>query len=194
MGRWKLSVLATSGLVVGGIAYPVLAQTVHTVELVGIIFLPADINVNVGDTVHWVWDSVLHFHNVESGIVVSGIGIPDGNFISGAPTLTATFDLIFDQDFLDVTPMPGNVYPYYCIVHAFANMIGSITVVRPGDIDGDFDVDLIDHKIASGCMTGPGEIAQPVICTQEELDRADSDSDGDIDLKDLAAMQLAFTG
>jgi len=107
------------------------AQTTHDVDLSGFSFVPANITIDAGDTVHWIW--VSGSHNVESGVIVAGAGVPDGNFISGAPTAVAgtTFDVTFDQAFLATNPMPGNVYPYYCVVHAAVNMAGTITVVEP---------------------------------------------------------------
>lgn len=87
---------------------PSRAQTTHTVELMGLDFVPADLTVEVGDTIHWVW--VSGFHNVESGVVKHFSGLHDGNFRSGDPTdaVGTTFDLLFDQAFLDAHPMPGN--------------------------------------------------------------------------------------
>lgn len=107
------------------------AQTTHTVQLVGIAFDPASITVNIGDTVRWEW--VLGNHNVESGVIEAGLGVPDGNFISGAPTgvTGTTFELLVDQAFLDANPMPGDVYPYYCIVHTGVDMAGTISVSPP---------------------------------------------------------------
>ena len=66
----------------------------------------------------------------------------------------------------------------------------------PGDFNGDTFLDLTDFAETAGCLTGP--------CDSESCDLvpdavpccaiADSDDDGDVDLKDLAAFQLAFTG
>ena len=60
---------------------PSSAQTTHTVELVGVQFVPANLTIQLGDTVHWVWVSGLH--NVESGVVENFTGTHDGNFRSG---------------------------------------------------------------------------------------------------------------
>ncbi len=109
------------------------AQTTHTVELVGFTFVPDDLTIAVGDTVHWDWVSG-GSHNVESGVVQGGIPTHDGNFTSGAPVFAPgpTFDVLFDQAFLDAHPITGDVYPYYCIVHILAfDMSGTITVAGP---------------------------------------------------------------
>jgi len=197
MRQWVISTVISITVIImfWNVVYSASTEPIHTVELEGIVFTPADINVNVGDTVHWVWIS--GFHNVESGIIDSnGDGVHDNNFRSGDPTITqgTIFNLVIDQAFLDANPMTNNVYPYYCFVHDFVDMAGTITVILIGDIDLDTDVDLIDHKFVISCLTGPDELANPDGCILEHRNRADIDGDGDVYMKDLAAMQLAFTG
>jgi len=169
-----------------------LAQTTHTVQLDGLQFIPADVTIRVGDTVHWIWLSGIH--NVESGMIVGGFGVPDGNFRSGEPASGVTFDVMFDRAFLDAHPMADNFYPYYCVLHTFANMAGFITVVFPGDIDADADVDLADHAIQADCLSGPDSDVLAEFCSAKEFELSDIDQDGDVDLEDIAAMQLAFSG
>ena len=173
---------------------PLQAQTVHTIELSGMRFTPPAIDINIGDTVRWRW--VSGFHNVESGTIVSGTGVADGNFRSGNPTGTAgtIFDLVFDQAFINAHPMSNNVYPYYCIVHAFSNMAGVVSVLITGDIDGDSDIDLTDHKLAATCMSGPGNLLLPNGCSIKHQGRADIDGDGDVDLRDWSVIQNNMTG
>ena len=116
------------------------AQTTVTVQLLGgNTFSPADVTIQVGDTVQWEW--VAGNHNVESGTVVSGAGVPDSNFRSGNPTPIGgtTYDLLFDQAFLDANSMAGNVYPYYCDPHAGVGMIGSVTVQAASACNADAD-------------------------------------------------------
>jgi len=124
--------LSTSLLTTFLVLWPGLAaaQTTHTVELHAIQFIPRDRTVRVGDTVHWVW--ITGFHNVESGVVnASGDGVFDGWFRSGDPIgeVGTTFDFRFDQAFFDANPTAGRFFPYYCVVHAFIGMVGTITVV-----------------------------------------------------------------
>lgn len=114
-----------------GLCISAYGQTTHNVMLSGMSFTPPDLTIQVGDTVRWEW--LDGSHNVESGIIVSGVGVPDGIFRSGDPTLVVgtTFDMTFDQAFLDANPMLDDEYPYYCIVHAFFKMAGTITVEGP---------------------------------------------------------------
>jgi len=109
-------------------AGPALAQTTHTVNLSGSSFTPATSMIQAGDTVHWVW--LEGQHNVVSGVG----GVPDGNFNSGAPVFGATFDVLFDQAFLDANPMPNNEYPYYCDPHLPLGMTGTIIVEAVEDV------------------------------------------------------------
>jgi len=57
-----------------------------------------------------------------------------------------------------------------------------------GDFDCDGSVDLADHAVLAGCLTGPG--AEPL----PECERADLDGDQDVDLADHALLQAAFGG
>ena len=104
------------------------AQTTHTVDLESFTFVPASLTVQVGDTVECVW--VAGLHNVISGVVIGGSGVPDGHFSSGAAVPPpATFSVTFDQAFLAANPVAGNNYDYYCKVHAGIDMTGNIQVL-----------------------------------------------------------------
>ncbi len=109
-----------------GAAAPALADTIE-VGVDGITFVPADIKINVGDTVHWSWNTDPMPHNVVSG----DPGVADGNFTSGPLNPTGNYSLLFDEAFLLAHPKPDNVYAYYCEAHWAANMVGSITVNKP---------------------------------------------------------------
>jgi len=133
---------------------PVVAPTTVNVSVAGFDFTPADVQIETGDTVHWFWAGGIH--NVESGVG----GVHDGNFRSGDPTssTSTTFDVTFDAAFLAAHPMPGNVYPYFCIVHEPLGMVGTVTVGTPVcpafDADGDNDVDLQDYRAFQDNFTG----------------------------------------
>ena len=59
----------------------------------------------------------------------------------------------------------------------------------PGDFDGDGDVDLLDHAAFVLRMNGP--FVDPTIAGWHLFDL---DPDYDVDLRDLAIWQNAFTG
>jgi plastocyanin len=96
----------------------------HTVQVGqdGLTFSPSSLTIHVGDTVHWVWDSPGHS-------VVSGTnGKADGQFCS--PTNTGCdnpplsgMDATYDHTFTT-----KGTFPYYCSVHFFLGMTGTITV------------------------------------------------------------------
>lgn len=64
-----------------------------------------------------------------------------------------------------------------------------LTEPPPGDCNLDLTVDVDDYSALYNCLTGPddGPIPSPCQC-------ADLDEDEDVDLADVAAFQLAFTG
>jgi plastocyanin len=108
---------------------PLAAQTTHEVSLFGQAFLPDDITIQVGDTVRWNW--VAGYHDVVSGVG----GVPDGHFGSQLTVGPFTFEVTFDQAFLDANPAPGGVYDYYCTVH-LPGMVGRVVV--QGSASGQF--------------------------------------------------------
>jgi len=62
------------------------------------------------------------------------------------------------------------------------------TVIRPGDLDNDDDLDLDDWDLFVVCLQGPGvEVAGSCL-------PADFDFDGDVDLEDVSFFTRAFTG
>ena len=56
------------------------------------------------------------------------------------------------------------------------------------DDDGDGDVDVFDVAVYFDCVTGPGG-GQPVNC-----EMFDFNSDDDVDVADMGALQLAHAG
>ena len=161
----------------------------HVVELFKMSFVPPDIEIEVGDTVRWVW--VIDFHNVESGVG----GVHDGNFRSGDPVFApAEFELTFDQQFLDEHPMTDNLYPYFCVIHGDLGMVGSITVsaggcardpdwVCDGDVDGDGQVNPVDSGLVQASF---GSVDEQDLCNY------DVDCDGQINPVDSGIVQSLF--
>ena len=98
------------------------AQSTHTVDVTGIAFSPAHLDVTVGDTVDFVWGSGVH--NVRA---------LSGAFDSGSPVAGPfTFSVTFDQQFLNDNPFSNNFYKYQCDIHIAVGMAGSINVSTPG--------------------------------------------------------------
>src|SRR2546421_10402507 len=90
-------------------------KNVHVGKNGGFNFVAANVTINQGDAVHWIWDT--GFHSVTSG----SPGSPDSQFGSINQSAPATFDHTFSA--------PG-VYHYYCSVHGAA-MVGSVRVLGP---------------------------------------------------------------
>jgi plastocyanin len=93
-------------------------------------FVPDTVNITVGDTVRWTWES--DFHSVTSGDSTSCTA--DGQFCSpdnmncDAGTLNNTG---FVYEFTFTQPA---TYQYFCALHCFAGMTGVVNVmpaVRP---------------------------------------------------------------
>lgn len=113
------------GVMVNGIAMlgtPAAANTAScevvpdvTVQVTSNVFTPADITINVGETVRW--ENIEGFHNVNG----SQATFPDNpdSFTSGA----ASSGWVYDHTFT----VPG-VYDYQCDPHANFGMVGTVTV------------------------------------------------------------------
>jgi len=97
--------------------------TVHTVNISGASFSPANITIQQGDTVRWVKPAG-GFHNVEESN-----GQPPV-FRSGDPTSSA-----FTYNFAFAAPLVG-LYNYECVVHAGSGMVGTVTVEAGGSAPG----------------------------------------------------------
>lgn len=70
-----------------------------------------------------------------------------------------------------------------------AERISSLIVDTPGDIDGDWDLDLIDFGGLQDCFTGPGPASLAFPCTLSDLD-----DDDDVDHDDLELFVDGTTG
>ncbi len=102
-------------LAVGSVASVGAATTVTVhVGLDGDAFSPATVDINVGDTVMWVWDSV--GHSVRQG---DSFNAPNPLFDTGVQDQPFTFSYTFTD--------PGTVN-YYCQPHYFMGMVGTVNV------------------------------------------------------------------
>jgi plastocyanin len=93
----------------------------------GFVFDPPTINVNIGDTVRWVHGG--GNHDVTEG--TDGTIDGDEAFFGLLDNQNPTFEVTFDQAFLNANPRPGNVYDYFCSPHFSVGMIAQLTVVDP---------------------------------------------------------------
>lgn len=91
----------------------------HTVTQTGLTFVPANLTIETGDTVEWVWTA--GFHTVTNGLSPSDPDVGtlfDESLNSGATLVTYLFDA-------------SGVYPYFCRPHFGLGMTGVITVEDP---------------------------------------------------------------
>jgi len=120
--------LALGALLATALTSAASADTI-VVQQVNFTFQPADIVINAGDTVRWVWNG--GDHDVTEGTD----GTVDGNedFFGLLDPQNQTFEVVFDAAFLAANPQPGNLYNYFCSPHFFFGMVGTVTVVdQPG--------------------------------------------------------------
>lgn len=62
----------------------------------------------------------------------------------------------------------------------------------PGDANLDGQITIDDHAALIACLTGPGESGRPGGCPPCAFSRLDTDGDGNLDLRDFAAMARDF--
>ena len=106
----------------------------HTINIVGLTFVPDDITIEQGDIVLWTNTTGVG-HNV-NGTQATYPNNPEG-FTSGAVNSA-------DWEYAHTFNVAG-IYDYVCDPHASANMVGKITVNEPvGDPDPDAVADFIN--------------------------------------------------
>ncbi len=97
-------------------------HTVMVGEGGALVFTPADLAINVGDTVRWAWRSSGHS-------VVSGTdGNADNQFCSPSDTGCANPPLSTNGFVYEHTFTQAGTFPYYCSVHFSLGMTGTVTV------------------------------------------------------------------
>jgi plastocyanin len=97
------------------------AQTTHDVTTSGFTFLPADITIQMGDTVRWTMAGP--FHTVTDS---PSLGAP--LFDTAILPTGGVFEFTFDEAAIAQSPRPNGVYDYFCTPHVSFGMIGSVTV------------------------------------------------------------------
>ena len=90
--------------------------------------MPDTVNISVGDTVRWTWES--EFHSVTSGTSCT----EDGQFCS-PDNMHCEAGILNDTGFVyEFTFTQPGMYQYFCALHCFAGMTGVVNVlpaVRP---------------------------------------------------------------
>jgi len=94
------------------------------VQLINFSFVPANITIEVGDTVRWTFVSG-GGHTVHEGL--SQFPTPTTAFGASVEPLFPIFEVTFDAAFLATFPRTGDFYDYHCIPH-FPGMSGTIQV------------------------------------------------------------------
>jgi hypothetical protein len=83
--------------------------------------VPADITIQMGDTVRWTMGGP--FHTVTDS---PSLGAP--LFDTGILPTGGVFEFTFDEAAITQSPRPDGVYDYICVPHISSGMIGSVTV------------------------------------------------------------------
>ena len=91
---------------------PACLAKVWTVNTQNNVFVPADITIDPGDVVKWVWIGGIH-------TTTSGAGGPDGLWDAPIDMANTSFQYTFNT--------PGS-FPYFCRFHVALGMNGTITV------------------------------------------------------------------
>jgi plastocyanin len=89
-------------------------------------FTPANITINVGDTVQWNWQNFSHTVTEGTDGIINGNELFTFPLDSVHPVVTFTFT----PAFVAAHPMSGGLYNYFCSIH-FPIMVGTITVNGP---------------------------------------------------------------
>lgn len=108
------------------VALSVTAQ-IHEITQQGISFTPNHIEVNVGDTVRWIWTGGTH--------TTTSTTLPEGAAEWNTP-LTSESSVVDYK-----VTIPGD-YSYHCIPHQAMGMIGTFTASVPLGIEQDYYKDL----------------------------------------------------
>ena len=99
-------------------ALSVIAATID-IQQSGLTFDPAEITIERGTTVQWIWNSGSHTVTSGTGAADPDVGsLFDEPLNNGSPSVSYTFDTTGD-------------FPYFCRPHEGSGMTGLIHVVEP---------------------------------------------------------------
>lgn len=151
------------------------------VAVVDNAYIPEDLYIFEGDTVHWEHEPMEGFHTV-----TSGRDFDDPNW-----------GQLFDADSTDLTPDlrytfdAAGLQPYFCKPHLNLGMVGTVTIQRRfirGDFNLDGELDIADAvQILFALFLGQGDSG----C----LDAADADDNGAVETADVVrVLEYLFLG
>ncbi len=111
-------------------------------------------------------------------------------------TVTSVSRVVSLVSNIDVTAPLDEENPDLGTIRVFGTVRGEVFVPlpEPGDIDQDGDVDLADHALFAGCLSGPNVSTVPAGCSASDFEAADLDDDSDVDLGDHGLFAAYFTG
>src|SRR5688572_25241868 len=92
-----------------------------TVSMTNVRFTPANLTINVGDTV--TWNNAQGFHDTVSG----SSGVPSGVWNSNNQFRR----LMMPGESFSFTFNTAGTFPYYCTPHWTLGMVGTIRVLAP---------------------------------------------------------------
>ena len=149
------------------------------------------------DTTDWGPDAVLVIQDGTGRTFPVKLGCGDGYSDYFPPA--GPFDVIGILDQEDLDSEDGHLSGYRIWLTEDYDDNGSVLpqpFPKPGDLNTDGDVDLVDYSGFADCMAGPDTAPQPTPPTsvQECLDAFDFDGDQDVDLRDFQEFQRVFTG
>ena len=117
-----------AAIVVASVGVGAVGAANADVSIVGTAFEPANVTVNVGDTVTWtVTESIGEPHSVTSGTPADAGKV----FDSGASNNNNTFNLRDEGQTFQHTFEEAGEYPYFCVIHPI-DMTGKVVVVAAG--------------------------------------------------------------
>ena len=135
--RALLSLALTSVLALG--ASDASASTVVVTQS-GFGFTPANVTIQVGDTVRWQWTTLSHTVTEGTDGLINGNEAFAGVLHAGNPV----YEFVFDAAFVAANPRPGGKFDYFCMPH-FPAMTGTVTIAAVG----------LDYCFGDGTTTTP---------------------------------------
>lgn len=124
--RKRARLLASALLAIGLCRTAVAAE--HVVHVQDHLFSSAesssDLEVQIGDSVKWVWQA--SGHDVVGGVggVANNTFDSNGLFSSGHE-----MTVVFDEAFVNAHPVSNDIYPYFCTPHFQMGMTGTVRVL-----------------------------------------------------------------